>query len=168
MKIDKFNQELLIKIGQTYFLTGNGGCSFMSKADDLGDSDAMFYLGYIEGFYSNIENMLKYYNMAVDKGNSYAMLHMYYYYESIDNIDEMLKYYNIAVSNNNYIATTKLGDYYYRIQDYDNIKKYYSMVVNLKPIISDILKLKENVYYRIINKPKPIDRSKCSCFRSNY
>ena len=64
--------------------------------DDDYKSHAMNNLGLYYDDIMDIENMLKYYNMAVDKNNINAMHNLYVYYSSIKDYDNMNKYKNMV------------------------------------------------------------------------
>jgi Tfp pilus assembly protein PilF len=89
-----------------------------------------FYLGYYYSSIGDIENMLKYYKMAIDKGNSSAMNNLGNYYSSIGDIENMLKYYKMAIDKGNSIAMNNLGYYYNKKGDIENMLKYYTMAID--------------------------------------
>ena len=99
-------------------------------AIDLGNSDAMFNLGF---YYYNIkdyEQMKKYYLMAIDLGNSYAMYVLGLYYNNIKDYEQMKKYYLMAINLGNSDAMFNLGFHYCEIEDYEQMNKYLLMAID--------------------------------------
>ena len=93
----------------------NKDIEYYKKAVELGNADAMFYLGY---YYDciNINNndlMKKYYLHAIELGNRKAMFHLGHYYKYTNNYAEMKYYYMLAIKLN---CIYGFKDYYFEIE----------------------------------------------------
>jgi hypothetical protein len=64
-------------------------------SSNLGNSLGMYYEEQ-----NDVENMMKYYLIAIDKGCSYAMNNLGCYYKEQNDVENMMKYYLMAIKNN--------------------------------------------------------------------
>ena len=99
----------------------------------------------------SIENMKKYYLMAIKLNDSNAMNNLGYYYQYIEiNYDEMKKYYLMAIDYDNHYAMFNLGNYYFCIEvNYEKMKKYFLMAIEYDDY-SAMYNLAH--YYQVIEK----------------
>ena len=108
---------------------------------ELTTEDGIVYLYYGE-YYNyiekDVEQMKKYYLLAIDSGNGKAMYRMAVYYQKEENYDEMIKYYLMAIDKNNCMAMNKLAEYYHSLNNYDEMRKYYFMAIERSDVLAMI------------------------------
>ena len=72
----------------------------------------------------NIDDMLKYYQMAIGKGSTLAMNNLGYFYQQRKDYVNMEKYYLMAIKKKDFTALVNLRDHYESQGDYKNMFKY--------------------------------------------
>lgn len=92
--------------------------------DELTANIASYYGTYYE-IKENINNMIKYYKIAIQKGDKDACCNLALYYEKEGKIDLMMKYLRKGIKRDHKNSIYHLGYYYYQQKLYDNALKYF-------------------------------------------
>ena len=90
------------------------------------------YYGFYYEMNGNIDNMIKYYKMAIIHKNSIAMNNLGCYYKRQGDIVNMLKYHEMAIKYKNLKALERLINYYKRDLEYMNIIYILPKINNMK------------------------------------
>lgn len=91
------------------------------------DSSVITYLGFYYSTKNDLDNMMKYYHIAIGKNNPDAMINIGYAFKRENDFDNMMKYYLMAVEQGDSDGLVCIGNYYEQENDHDNAKKYYMM-----------------------------------------
>jgi hypothetical protein len=111
------------------------GCENMLTKDDI---DLIKKLAEHYKSINNIDEMVKYYLMAIDRGDTESMRGFAEYYKNINNIDEMVKYYLMAMDRGDIESKEQLFDYYKDTNQPNEMVKYMSSFDDV--ILDDTLK----------------------------
>lgn len=93
--------------------------TFHTKKNSCAHIKATIYLGYVYNILHDIENMKRYYEIAINSGYSIAMRKYGDYFSSINDHENVEKYYLMAYENEDTESFTKLYNYY----SYNNMQK---------------------------------------------
>lgn len=88
------------------------------------------YIGLYFKHVQELENAIKYYQMAINKGNIYAMGNIGRIYEKQEDYDNMFKFYQMAIDGGNIYAMSYLAEHYCNQRDHENAMKYYQMAID--------------------------------------
>ena len=114
------------------------------KAIEMGDChesslDAINELAFYYETIDDIDNMIKYYQLAIHKGklydtardgSLYAMNQLGLYFRFIYDFDNMITYFMMAINQGDIDGMINMADSYYIIKDYDTAIHYYMIAVN--------------------------------------
>jgi TPR repeat protein len=116
--IKKLDKDIILKILNSNVIT------------DFIPGYEIIYAIYYRYIKNDINEMKKYYLIAVENNNIDAIIDLgYYYYEVEKNYVEMFKYYLMGIELGNSYAMCNLGIYYTDIKDYKLATKYYLMAI---------------------------------------
>jgi hypothetical protein len=101
---------------------------YIAEIENNNNIYAMNILGLYYSKLHDIDNMKKYYIMAINNGYSVSMHNLAFHYNKSD-FKQMIKYGIMAIEHGCHLCPIMIADYYDNINDIENMIKYYKIGV---------------------------------------